>query len=225
MNDATRELRQTNTELVESYHRVLTLREALARAERMAALGQMAANVAHQIGTPLNLISGYVQLVMRKPTRIRARCDRLADRRATDPTGDRLGLRSMLDYARQPAAARERQRGRAGRSGVRDFPPRVARGQRRASAWKRPDPAVHLSGSTQLELALLNLMKQQPGRDAVRRPSRHRRCPRGPDGVRLAVADSGSGIPAAVLARVFEPWVTRRRPGRARGSGSASRVT
>jgi nitrate/nitrite-specific signal transduction histidine kinase len=61
--EATEELRSRNEELVQDYHRILALREALARAEQMAAVGQMAANVAHQIGTPLNLISGYVQLM------------------------------------------------------------------------------------------------------------------------------------------------------------------
>ena len=49
---------------MESYQRVLALRQALGQAEQMAALGQMAANVAHRIGTPLNLISGYVQVMI-----------------------------------------------------------------------------------------------------------------------------------------------------------------
>src|SRR6187200_2288226 len=53
---------QSLEQLVESHSRVLALREQLANAEQVATVGQTAANVAHQVGTPLNLISGYVQL-------------------------------------------------------------------------------------------------------------------------------------------------------------------
>ena len=63
VDEATTELRMRNEELVETYQRVFALREAVARNEQLAAVGQMAASVAHQVGTPLNLISGYVQML------------------------------------------------------------------------------------------------------------------------------------------------------------------
>jgi signal transduction histidine kinase len=67
IRSATEELRLRNEEIVQDYHRILSLREALGRAEQLAAVDEMAANVAHQIGTPLNLISGYVQLMKEHP--------------------------------------------------------------------------------------------------------------------------------------------------------------
>ena len=63
VDEQTAELRLKNQELLESSQRDAALREALARAQQMAAVGQMAASVAHQVGTPLNLISGYVQML------------------------------------------------------------------------------------------------------------------------------------------------------------------
>ena len=60
---ATGELRDRNKELVRSYESVSRLRETAARAQQLAAVGQTMANVAHQIGTPLNLVSGHVQLL------------------------------------------------------------------------------------------------------------------------------------------------------------------
>ena len=62
-NQTSAEVQRRNEQLVESYSRVFALREQLANAEQLASVGQTAANVAHQVGTPLNLISGYVQLV------------------------------------------------------------------------------------------------------------------------------------------------------------------
>jgi signal transduction histidine kinase len=55
---ATRELRAANESLLQTQQR-------LARSERLAAVGQIAASLAHEIGTPLNAISGHVQLLAR----------------------------------------------------------------------------------------------------------------------------------------------------------------
>ena len=112
VEEATGELRETNARLVESYQRVLGLREALAQAEQLAALGQMAANVAHQIGTPLNLISGYVQVMIEETRADRAVAPSLADRRGADPEGDRRGSNDAgLRAAAGPAARDRRCRG------------------------------------------------------------------------------------------------------------------
>jgi len=56
---ATTELRASNEALVEAQQR-------LARSERLAAVGQIAASLAHEIGTPLNAISGHLALLARK---------------------------------------------------------------------------------------------------------------------------------------------------------------
>src|SRR5205807_6360098 len=56
---ATHELRAANETLFETQQR-------LARSERLAAVGQIAASLAHEIGTPLNAISGHLALLARK---------------------------------------------------------------------------------------------------------------------------------------------------------------
>ena len=61
---ATEQLRERNRQLEESAQRLFAARRELARSEQLAVAGQMAASVAHQIGTPLNLISGYVQMIL-----------------------------------------------------------------------------------------------------------------------------------------------------------------
>jgi K+-sensing histidine kinase KdpD len=53
---ATGELASTNDALMQTQQR-------LARSERMAVVGQMAASLAHEIGTPLNAISGHMELL------------------------------------------------------------------------------------------------------------------------------------------------------------------
>lgn len=55
---ATSELRASNDALFET-------QQGLARSERLAAVGQIAASLAHEIGTPLNAISGHLRLLAR----------------------------------------------------------------------------------------------------------------------------------------------------------------
>lgn len=55
---ATGELRATNANLIRTQQR-------LAHSERMAAIGQITASLAHEIGTPLNAVAGHLQLLGR----------------------------------------------------------------------------------------------------------------------------------------------------------------
>lgn len=55
---ATQELSAANQALLQTQQRLI-------RSERLAVAGQMAASLAHEIGTPLNSISGHLQLLMR----------------------------------------------------------------------------------------------------------------------------------------------------------------
>jgi signal transduction histidine kinase len=59
---ATRELASANSSLFVSQQR-------LARSERLAVVGQMAASLAHEIGTPLHSISGHLELLAAAHTR------------------------------------------------------------------------------------------------------------------------------------------------------------
>ena len=218
IDEATAGLREKNAELVDSYQRVLTLREALARAEQMAALGQMAANMAHQIGTPLNLISGYVQLMIQDA---RAGGESLQRLETIQTQIGRVvaAVRAMLDYARRPTL-------QAQSVDVGLLIEQISEISRPALRAASVDvrlkidsdlPRIH-ADPVQLELALLNLVSN--ALDAMPRGGQLEiAAKREGDAVRLMVSDNGAGIPAEVLPRVFEPWVTTKPAGRGTGLG------
>lgn len=217
VNEATSELRLRNAELVESYRRVFALREALARAEQMAAVGQTAASVAHQVGTPLNLISGYVQM--------------LQEDASVDPkTARRLQIvqeqiakvaavvRTVLDHSRRP-----------GNRAAIAIEPVLAR----VADVARPKlDASHISlqlavanslppiwaDSEELELAMLNLVTNSLDAMPEGGTLTIRATPSA-DGVRIEVSDTGTGIPKDLLPRIFDPWVTTKTAGRGTGLG------
>ena len=220
---ATTELRDRNVELEDSYRRVVILRDALARAERMAAVGQMAANVAHQVGTPLNLISGYVQMVRESNAdpRTRERLE-IVERQIQQVTG----VLAVDARSRQAASPRERVD--------------VARVVRYACETAQSQLAlagvelrVQLDGSlpsieadaTQLELVLSSTSSRTawtrcPTAARSRFPRR-----RSETGVQIEVADTGSGHSrrdAGARVRAVGDQQDRR-PGNGPGPGDRAR--
>ncbi|HLW79372.1 MAG TPA: ATP-binding protein [Terriglobia bacterium] len=66
VEEATSELALRNEELKSINEELFETQKNLARSERLAVAGQLAAGLAHEIGTPLNSISGHVQLLARR---------------------------------------------------------------------------------------------------------------------------------------------------------------
>jgi signal transduction histidine kinase len=217
VEEATAELRLRNEELVESYERVFVLREALARAEQMAAVGQLAASVAHQVGTPLNLISGYVQMMQEDTD-----ADPKAARRL-EIVQEQIGkvasvVRTLLDQSRR---AREPHPAEIGvlLSRVADVArPKLGAAGITLTLDLAPDLPVILADAEELELAMLNLVTNSldamPGGGTLTISAvRH------DGGIRITVADTGTGISRDLLPRIFEPWVTTKPAGHGTGLG------
>ncbi|MGE5327512.1 MAG: sensor histidine kinase, partial [Deltaproteobacteria bacterium] len=66
VEEATHEAAARNVELKRINEELFETQKKLARSERLAVAGQLAASLAHEIGTPLNSISGHVQLLARQ---------------------------------------------------------------------------------------------------------------------------------------------------------------
>ena len=215
---ATAQLRTANRELLEAAQRLFAARRELARSQRLALAGQMAASVAHQIGTPLNVISGYVQMLRAKqedgsPDAERLRTIQEQIARVTTIVQSLLDRTRRPELALRPLAPGELLEGLA--ELVR--PSLVGRG---IDLLIEVDPGLPAVGAdrVQLEQALLNLVSNAV--DAMPEGGRLSLAARPDgDGVALVVADSGAGIPLEDLSRVFEPLYTTKPPGKGTGLG------
>ena len=209
-------LRERNEELLRSYQSVSHLRETAARAQQLAAVGQTMANVAHQIGTPLNLVSGHVQLLQHEISDTAV----LRRLRIIDEQVQRVAatVRSLLERAR-PRSDRQSVRIDAVMARIGDaMRARLATsGVRLNISLERPLGSI-AADEAQLELALLNLVTNaldaMPNGGTLTLAAANRG-----DHVRIDVIDTGSGIDPDVLPRIFEPWVTTKPAGRGTGLG------
>jgi len=197
------------------------LEEQLIQAEKLAALGQMLAGVAHELNNPLTAILGVTELL-----RERARDDDAAKRQLdlTHRQARRAAriVQNLLEFSR-PASPQKKPLDvnnlvertlqlhehslRRNRIEV-DFPPHADL------------PAV-IGDANQLIQVLLNLVTnaEQAIRE-VRESGRIQiRLGRAGDRVTLAVQDDGVGIQPEAVPRIFDPFYTTKRPGGGTGLG------
>jgi len=219
IDEATRDLSLRNRQLAASQGELFALRESLGRAERVAALGQVAANVVHQAGTTLNLVSGYIQMIRddaRTDERTRSKL-RTVDEQIQQVT---RVLRTMLDHARQPSEVRLVNLADVVKRLREVAQPRLARHNIALQASLAEGLPLVKADATQLEMALFNLVTNaldaMPGGGTLSIA-----VTAVPDGVRVEVADTGAGIPADVIDRLFDPWVTTKPVGHGTGLGLA----
>lgn len=194
----------------------------LRHAARLATVGQLAAGVAHELGTPLNVISGRADLIL---NRLEPEDSAGGDARIIREQADRVSriVRQLLDYARRrDPARRTHDLGKLARTTATLLQPQARARDLELEVEVEVDDARAMIDASQLQQVLMNLLlnavqASPPG-------STVSVCVRsGPadDELQVAVVDRGPGIPAEDLARVFTPFFTTKEPGEGTGLGLA----
>jgi len=223
VRQATDDLAQKNLQLQSVNDKLWQAQLEIGRGERLAALGQMAGTLAHELGTPLNSVLGYVQLLRRealpsdqreKLAIVESQIQRMIDdiRSVLDRTRDVPVRRSPVDVAMLVADAATLVSTRL-----------VARAIELHTELVDGLPPVS-ADALGLRQVLLNLLTNAidatpPGglirvsAGIVRDDQRQR------PQMELAVADSGHGMSPAEMRRAFEPFYTTKAPERGTGLG------
>jgi two-component system, NtrC family, sensor histidine kinase HydH len=208
-------LAATNRELMESH-------QHLTRAERLSALGTLAAGLAHEVRTPIAAIKGALDILASRarPDTPEAEFTALAVRELS-----RLGtlLEDFLAYARPRPPERVPVR----------LPELVDRVQAllvTEAHGRDVTTRVHVEGTgeltadpAQLTQVLLNLVlnaiQATPAGGHVEIAVRDE-----PEAVDVTITDQGPGIPSEVAERMFEPFFTTKSKGTGLGLPIAQRI-
>lgn len=182
----------------------------LAQTERLAAVGELAAGVAHEVNNPINTIINCAQLIQ-DGDEAHGNCEIIREE------GQRIAdiVRDLLQFARD-------DRDRPQPTSVHEVVARTLR--LLGENWKRHGITLHVdvpedlplaqSRPQQLQQVLLNLLIN--AKDALVQgecADRHvwLRAQALDQGVALTVRDNGPGVPAHLGLRIFEPFVTTKR--------------
>jgi two-component system, NtrC family, sensor kinase len=204
--------------------------EQLRHADRLTIVGRLAAGLAHELGTPLNVVSARAEIIQDScendlpliHTSARVVLDQTA--RMADI------LRQLLDFARRRPA----QKAPTEVQGLTQKAVALLDGLARKRGVSlgfdaRSAPRVHAdSGQMQQALAnlIVNAIDAMPrggpvtisvGRERVRAPADAGGAET--DCARIDVVDRGEGIGADALPHIFEPFFTTKRVGEGTGLG------
>jgi PAS domain S-box-containing protein len=192
--------------------------DALRHAQKMDALGQLTGGVAHDFNNLLMAVSSGLYLIDRqdKPERRRAVVDTM--RQAVE-RGAAL-TRQLLAFSRRRPLEQRPIDLRRHLQEMSDLLDRSLGGAVNVKLAVAEDLWPVEVDPGELELAVLNLCLNArdalPNGGAITIGGRNSR-----DRVELTVADTGSGMSEAVVARVFEPFFTTKEVGKGSGLGLA----
>lgn len=209
--------------------RFQAMRERLHQAERLSALGKLAAGVAHEIRNPLNAIGIAVQRLQREfrlemPERqpsflqltgvIRAEISRLNTMVEEFLSLSRSGHLDLQPVA--PVALLEK---------VKALFQAEAQSQgveiRLEAAANCPPVAADLPKMQQVLINLVkNALEALPGPGEIRLAAK----PAGPDHVQLSVSDTGPGLTEDEITQIFDPYYTTKERGLGLGLALAHEI-
>jgi two-component system, NtrC family, sensor kinase len=212
------ELVQANAELHATLASTERLQAQALRAEKMSAVGQLAAGVAHEINNPLSVILGFSQAMARhvRPDDRNAGAIRNIEReaiRCKNLVQDLLTFSRVAAPTRTPTCLNEAVRGALtlveAQARTRGIEVHVA---------LAPDLPQVSGQATQLQQVIINLATN--ALDALRnRGAVIIATDSHEGGLRVRVRDDGDGIPADALPHIFEPFFTTKPVGQGTGLG------
>ncbi len=237
----TKELSDAVVELREANDSLRSTRAGLERAERLAAVGRLAAGVAHEVGNPMGAILAFAELVLRDPGLSPASRTQL-ERVLREGERVRTILRQLLDLARPVRSERRPiDLAQLAREAV-----ALVSAQRKYADIEFVEDApaalgLALGDDGAANQVLLNLLlnaaeavlEQSEPRILVRLRACALRRRRGeasatplaraqPDAIECLIADTGCGIPEEDRERIFDPFFTTRPAGEGTGLGLAN---
>jgi len=201
------------------------MEQAVARSERLAGIGRLAANIAHEIRNPLASISGSVEVLRRLPGADQETRN-LVDIAVREVDRVNALITSLLDYARP--RSEERQRLDLGEL-VADIA-KIFEQERRTKDVQlqvHAQPGVSVeAASGQLHQVLWNLLRNaveaMPDGGTIYLATALK--PTAPTQAILMVRDTGIGIAESDLDHIFEPFFSRKPGGTGLGLATTARI-
>ncbi len=221
--------RELAERLAETNRRLEQAQADARRSERLAALGQLSAGLAHEIRNPLGVIKGSAEMLTQKLQASDELARELAGYISTEVNRLSALVTEFLDFAR-PLHAQPQP---ADLTALLDRVIDIV-----AARWKGKPVQVERQYASGLPLvpldeslceqAFLNLVQNayeaMEENGGTLRVEVHPATKEGHDGVELRLADTGPGVPEKLREEIFNPFVTTKKTGVGLGLSIVSKI-
>ncbi len=231
-NHMSSRLSETHSRLLQEQEDRLQLERDLRHSEKLASVGQLAAGVAHEIGTPLNIIGGRAEQLLRRQRTpeeinevlqtIRNQIDRIAGivrqllefSRRKEPAFRKMKVSSVIANVNRLFQHQLEERGVTVNVTSPDTEPTILADpdqlqQVFINLFQNSLQAFDHGGIIHIECQLANSGQSQAGHSP------------GKNYLRISFEDNGLGIREESMGRVFEPFFTTKDIGEGTGLGLA----
>jgi len=199
------------------------------RAEKMASVGRLSSGIAHEIGNPIGIVLGYLDLLRQEDLTDPERLD-FIDRAQNEIGRVNDIIRELLDFARPAKDVKQAV-------SVHAVIEEIVGMLQQQPMMKKIDLGCRLEAEDhvieadpqRLRQVFLNLLinasdaiKLEPGQGGARIRIDSRNPPSAGKAERtleIVVADNGPGIPTDQLNNIFDPFYTTKEPGKGTGLG------
>jgi signal transduction histidine kinase/ActR/RegA family two-component response regulator len=231
LEERTRALAQANDRLMNEVIERERVQQALVQFQKMEAIGRLTGGIAHDFNNLLNVVQGSMDLILLmskdEVAKQRAEVARRACQRGGKLTSQLLAFSRNQSLDLRPLDLQTLF------DGVRELVATSLGSSIRLQFDVNAPVAAVMADTNQMEMALLNLAinarDAMDGGGELRFTAGAATPPEGllPPGapgapgeyVRIAVTDSGEGMPPEIAARVFEPFFTTKGVGKGTGLG------
>jgi signal transduction histidine kinase len=201
------------------------------RTAQMAAIGELAAGVAHEVNNPITGIINFAQLLLDDSEKDSLQAE-LLDRIVKE--GERIALiiKNLLSFARESDKANEPvQIEEVMQNSLALVQHQFKKDGIQIIKNKGSDAPCHIYGNfTQLQQVILNIFsnarfalnERYSGGDPNKRielSCSHFTQESGNEAIQITIMDTGTGIPQSLLSRLFDPFFTTKPSGKGTGLG------
>ena len=236
LTDQSLELKRRSVELRQSYDELREAQRELTRKEQLAAVGELAAVIAHEVRNPLAIISNAVAGLRRRETAAQDRETLLTilkeeSSRLNRLVGDLLRYARPVNVQRQLVSVREIIERTVTSTGLRETMPVEIHEEGEIHAiWGDPgllrqvfdnliENAVQAMGGTTVDSAAASYPRPRALSISLRSGRREAL-----DGVHIDVQDTGEGMDPHVRVRAKDPFFTTRPSGTGLGLAIVDRI-
>lgn len=196
--------------------------EQLRHGDRLHVIGKLAAGVAHELGTPLNVIAGHAEMIA-DPRRTPQRIDESAEVILAYTRRMATLIRQLLDFGRRGGIARVPVNlDELAATAAKMLEHTASKAHCKIVLETDSHPIRVLADATEMEQVITNLLmnavQAMPNGGVIHVRATTEVEPTGPLAC-VSVEDEGVGIPEDDLVRVFDPFFTTKGVGEGTGLG------